>query len=205
MWLTSGHWYRILETWAHVSHIHTAGSRIGEVLMCYLSLQFFLPEYGQLFPISAIFICPSWTLQQWHPSSTPVMSHDLLIPLRIGPLYSPSFTPLSVTHSIDTSYCSIHRRIYYQLSVSQLRWWSLHSSPVYRLDHQSTNFIPTTNIPKAPTVHYTCACHLTIAENWDTEFNESLNLTPLHWSLQLVASLKTIRGICRGLLSMLMG
>ena len=86
---------------------------------------------GQLLPISAVFICPTWTL---HPSSTPVrgsrpahLSHDG--PPRSGPGAFISHLHPSITPSIYTSYCSIRRRIYYQLSVSRPRCRSFCSSP----------------------------------------------------------------------------
>lgn len=75
---------------------------------------------------------------------------------------------LFITLPIYTSRCSVHRRIYYQLSVSRLRWRSSDSSSVSGLYHQGTNFTPT-RISKAPVVHHTCACCLTIEENWAME------------------------------------
>lgn len=46
------------------------------MLSCDLLLQLLPSQRGQLLPISAVFICPSWTP---HPSSTPVRGHDPLI------------------------------------------------------------------------------------------------------------------------------
>lgn len=62
------------------------------------------------------------------------------------------------------------------------------------LDHQGANF--------TPAVHHAPACRLTVVRHMVTE---SLNLKLLLWCPEQVASLKTIRGISRGLLSVLIG
>lgn len=62
------------------------------------------------------------------------------------------------------------------------------------LVHQGANF--------TPAVHHAPACRLTVVRHMVTE---SLNLKLLLWCPAQVASLKTIRGISRGLLSVLIG
>lgn len=62
------------------------------------------------------------------------------------------------------------------------------------LVHQGANF--------TPAVHHAPACRLTVVRHMVTE---SLNLKLLLWCPEQVASLKTIRGISRGLLSVLIG
>lgn len=145
------------------------------------------PQRGISFLYLLSVFGPSWMLQQCHPLPTPVEGHDP------PPDSSHDWPPRSLD-KLPSFQTFVYPYILLMHLLPAISGDDLLLISMSGLVHQGANF--------TPAVHHAPACRLTVVRHMVTE---SLNLKLLLWCPEQVASLKTIRGISRGLLSVLIG